>query len=163
MKKLIFVRHGKAEEESPGFSDFERSLTSGGKKISRQMARLFNKEEVSPGLLISSPAFRALETALIFAAECGTDYDKVVLNTNLYYKTNLDTIMDILDGIHEAIDSVTLFGHNPSFTDIVNSLCRDGCDFIPKSGVVCISYDVKTWNEISRNTGKLEYFLIPEK
>ena len=37
MKKLIFVRHGKAEEES-GISDFERSLTLKGKVISGLMA-----------------------------------------------------------------------------------------------------------------------------
>ena len=69
MKKLIFVRHGKAEEEAPGISDFERSLTSSGKKISKQMARLNQKKNLP--VFVSSPAFRALETALIFAGECG--------------------------------------------------------------------------------------------
>ncbi len=39
MKKLIFVRHGKAEDESPEISDFERSLTLKGKVISRLMAQ----------------------------------------------------------------------------------------------------------------------------
>jgi phosphohistidine phosphatase SixA len=34
MKRLIFVRHGKAEDGSPEISDFERSLTLKGKVIS---------------------------------------------------------------------------------------------------------------------------------
>ena len=33
MKKLIFVRHGKAEDDSPEISDFERSLVSKGKLV----------------------------------------------------------------------------------------------------------------------------------
>jgi phosphohistidine phosphatase SixA len=55
MKKIIFVRHGKAEDEIQGLSDFERSLTPAGKKISMQMAELFSKKQGSPGLMISSP------------------------------------------------------------------------------------------------------------
>jgi phosphohistidine phosphatase len=73
---------------------------------------------------------------------------------------NLPTILSV---IKEETDVVTLFGHNPSFTQIANNLCKEGCEFIPKSGVVCISFNIMTWLEISRNNGKIEYFLIPEK
>ena len=67
MKKLILVRHGKAEDGSPDISDFERSLTSKGKLLSRLVAHKLKAREKSPGILVTSPAFRALETALIFA------------------------------------------------------------------------------------------------
>ena len=64
MKKIIFVRHGKAEEPCDGFADFERSLTERGKNISRLMASKLKEIEKDPGIIITSPAFRALETAL---------------------------------------------------------------------------------------------------
>ena len=35
MKKLIFIRHGKAEDQAADISDFERSLTLRGKSQSR--------------------------------------------------------------------------------------------------------------------------------
>jgi phosphohistidine phosphatase len=163
MKSLILVRHGRAEDDSPEISDFERSLTLKGKVISRLMARKLVEKEKSPGTILTSPAFRALETALIFAGEYGIIADNVIMNSNLYYKMSLQNLPAVLSIVNEDTDVVTLFGHNPSFTQITNNLCRGGCDFIPKSGVVCISFNIMTWSEIGRNNGKMEYFLIPEK
>jgi phosphohistidine phosphatase len=162
MKKLIFVRHGKAEEES-GISDFERSLTQKGKVVSGLMAHKLAEIEKSPGTIVTSPAFRALETALIFAGEYGLSADSIVLNSDIYYKMNLKNLNHIISGISKDEETVTLFGHNPSFTELANRMSEEGCDFIPKSGIVCISFNVVSWQEIGRNAGKLEYFLIPEK
>ena len=112
---------------------------------------------------MTSPAFRALETALIFAGGYGLSADKIVLNSDIYYKMNLKNLIAIVSGSNEDEETVTLFGHNPSFTELANSLSKEGCDSIPKSGIVCISFNIDTWSDISRNEGKLEYFLNPEK
>lgn len=163
MKKLIFIRHGKAEDPVPEISDFARSLTLKGKIISRLMAGKFMEKEKSPGIIVTSPAFRALETAFIFAGEFGIDTEKVILNSSLYYKMSFQNLPDILSNINEDSEIVTLFGHNPSFTQIANTLCKEGCEFLPKTGIVCISFNITTWSEIGRNIGKIEYFLKPEK
>jgi phosphohistidine phosphatase len=163
MKRLIFVRHGKAEDESHGISDFERSLTLKGKVVSRMMALKLGEKEKSPGIFITSPAFRALETAIIFAGELGINSDEIILKSSIYNKMSLKNLSAILSGINEETDTVTLFGHNPSFSEIANSLSNDGCDYIPKTGIICISFKIKTWSELSHNKGKTEYFLKPEK
>jgi phosphohistidine phosphatase len=163
MKKLIFIRHAKAEDLSAEISDFERSLTLKGKMISKQTASKFIEQENPPGLLITSPAFRALETAIIFAAESGIEPDKIKLDRNLYYNMNFNYLRKILTETSDDCDSIALFGHNPSFTAIAGMLCRGGCDFIPKCGVIGISFNIKKWSEIKPNTGKMEYFLKPEK
>jgi phosphohistidine phosphatase len=162
MKRLIFIRHGKAEEDSPEISDFERSLTLRGKVVSRLMARKLVAKEKYLGIILSSPAFRALETALIFAGEYGINADNVIINSDLYYKMSLQNLPAILSGINEDTEVVTLFGHNPSFTQVANNLSKEGCDFIPKCGVVCISFNITRWSEIGRKIGKMEYFLKPE-
>jgi phosphohistidine phosphatase len=163
MKRLIFIRHGKAEDESSELSDFERSLSPRGKVVARQVARKFHEKENHPGVFISSPAFRALETALIFASEFGINADKIILNSNLYFKMSIQNLPSVLSVIDENTETVTMFGHNPSFTDIANSLCKEGCDFIPKTGIICISFKIMTWSEVKRNNGQCEYFLIPGK
>jgi phosphohistidine phosphatase len=162
MKKIIFVRHGKAEEGSSEISDFERSLTLKGKVISRLMARELMRKEKSPGVIITSPAFRALETALIFAGEYGINPDNLVINSDLYSKINLKNFSAFLSDIDDKNDTVTLFGHNPSFTQIADSLSKDGCEIIPKSGIVCLSFDITKWPEAGPENGKMEYFLKPE-
>jgi phosphohistidine phosphatase len=162
MKKIILVRHGKAEDETSDFSDFERSLTAKGKFVSTQMAGRLMQKEKSPGVLISSPAFRALETALIFARGFGIDADKIILNSNIYFKMSYRNLPDIISTIDEATDTVTMFGHNPSFTEIADNLSKEGCDSIPKTGIICISFKIIAWSDLGRKKGKIEYFLKPE-
>lgn len=163
MKKLIFVRHGKAEDPAAEISDFERSLTLKGKSISKQMARKLKETEKSPGIFISSPAFRALETAIIFAKEFGIEPEKIILDSKIYYKMDYNYLPELLALAGENSDTITLFGHNPAFTGIADSLCKEGCDFMPKSGVIGISFNIKSWSEIKYNTGKMEFYLKPEK
>ena len=163
MKKIILIRHGKAEESTQEISDFDRSLTHKGKIVSRMVAEKLRKTENSIGTIITSPAFRALETAIIFAKEFEVDPENIIMSSAIYYKLNFQYLPEILTLIKEDVSSVTLVGHNPSFTEIANTLCKEGCDFMPKSGVIGISFNVMTWSEIRRNSGKMEYFLKPEK
>lgn len=163
MKKLIFIRHGRAEDPAPEITDFERSLTLKGKVISKQMAQRFRGKENNPGIMMSSPAFRALETAYIFAAEFDIKPEDISIFSTLYYGTTIRTLFDILAKVSDETDVITLFGHNPAFTEMPDRLCREGCDFVTKTGIVCISFSIKTWSDLKLDSGKLEYFLKPEK
>ena len=82
-RKLMFIRHSKAEDQLPGIPDFERSLTTKGKYNSKLMAQLLFSRREDPGRIIASPAFRALETALIFGREYGISPDEIRLNPKL--------------------------------------------------------------------------------
>jgi len=161
MKKLIFVRHSKAEEPTSEISDFERSLTLKGKSVANIMALKLKEKEKSLGVILSSPAFRAIETGLIFSGVFKIPYDKILMAGNIYYKHNLQTLREDLSRIREEEDTVTLFGHNPSFTELANSLSREGCNFIQKCGIVAISFKITTWSELDNNLGNIEYYLKP--
>ena len=163
MKKMIFVRHGRAEEPSTMIPDFERSLTAIGKNISEKMAMQLKEKEKIPAVIITSPAFRAYETALVFARVLESDPEKIVIKNNLYNRSNLNTFSEIVEEISDDTDSVILFGHNPSLTEIPDRLSKSGCDFLPKSGIVCLSFKTDTWKGIVREKGIIEYFIKPEK
>ncbi len=163
MKKIIFVRHGKAEDAGPEFSDFERSLTIRGKSVSRQMALKLKEKENNLGVIITSPAFRAIETALIFAGVYAMPPEKIVINSNLYFSIDQNSFMDILKNTKEDIDTITLFGHNPSFTELPELFGKESPEVLPKSGIICLSFRTKTWSGINRNGGNNDYFLKPKK
>lgn len=163
MKRLIFVRHAKAEESLEGLSDYERSLTQKGKIISRSMAMKLKERLKTTPVIITSHAFRAYETALIFAAELGVDPGSVILNSDVYYRMNLKHLPSVISEAGDKSDTIILFGHNPSFSELADSLSELGCDFIPKTGVVCISFKVNSWNEVRQKSGKMEYQLYPDK
>lgn len=162
MKKIIFVRHGRAEDQPADISDFERSLTTKGKVIARQMAKRFTGQENDPGQFISSPAFRALETAYIFASVADIKPESVAINSNLYYRASLSLLLDIIEETDEKINTITLFGHNPAFTELPDRLSENGCEFVTKTSVVCVSFNVKSWKEVKPGHGRIEYFLKPE-
>jgi phosphohistidine phosphatase len=113
--------------------------------------------------MITSPAFRALETAYIFGEEYGIKPENIVVDSNLYYKMGLHYLNDLLLSTYDSYDKITLVGHNPAFSEIPDSLCRGGCDFMPKSGIICITFDINKWSDLKHNTGRIEYFLKPEK
>ncbi|MBG0859517.1 MAG: histidine phosphatase family protein [Bacteroidales bacterium] len=163
MKKIIFIRHGRAEDSAAEISDFERSLTTKGKIISKQMAKRFREKEDDPGLFITSPAFRALETAYIFALELEIKPERIMIDSNLYYKSTLKSLFDILSVLDDKINTITLFGHNPAFTEMPDRLSKHGCEFLTKTSIVCISFDTDTWSSIKPDTGRQQYFLKPEK
>jgi len=163
MKKLIFVRHGRAEDQPAGITDFERSLTTKGKNISRVMAHNFRDKEPEPGLFITSPAFRALETAFIFASEFGIKYENILIDSNIYFRISIKSLVGMLKNIDDNINTITLFGHNPSFTEIPDRLSSKGCEFLTKNSIVCVSFKTTTWSDIKPDAGKIEYFLKPVK
>jgi phosphohistidine phosphatase len=162
MKKIVFVRHGRAEDQGTDFSDFERSLTGKGKIISGVMARRYREKEKDPGQLITSPAFRALETALIFAMVYGIRPENVRMASDLY-RADLNILFGILKSMSEEINIITLFGHNPAFTQLADRLSIDGCEFMTKTSIVCLSFLSESWKGIKLDSGKMEYFLKPEK
>jgi phosphohistidine phosphatase len=163
MKKLIIVRHARAEDSLAELTDFERSLTVKGKTVAGLMTKKLCERENTMGTMISSPAFRALETAIIFATGFGVAPETIIMNSNLYYKMSLRYLTEYMQEISDDTDTLSLFGHNPSFSEIADSLSRDGSDILPKCGIVCISFNIKKWSEVKQHTGKLEYFLKPEK
>jgi phosphohistidine phosphatase len=162
MKKLIFVRHGKAETIPNGITDYERSLTTKGKVICRLMAHKLKEADPSPGLFVTSPAFRALETAIIFADIFGFKPEKIVLDNNIYNKMGFSYLTEILAEIDDIVDSVILFGHNPSFTETADRLCHEGIDMMPKTSVIGITFDITSWKELHARTGRILYYLKPE-
>jgi phosphohistidine phosphatase len=163
MKKLIFVRHGRAEADSSLIPDFERSLTTNGKNASEKMALILKEKEKDPVILITSPAFRAYETAMVFARVLVFDPDRVILKNILYHPATLNSFSEVIENQDDKVNTIILFGHNPSFTEIPDRLSRNGCDFLPKSGIVCLSFKTDTWKGIVREQGKIEYFLKPQK
>ena len=114
-------------------------------------------------MIITSPAFRALETAYIFAEAAGINPESVIINSNLYYKANLNLLLRIIGELDEKITTITLFGHNPAFTELPDRLSKNGCEFVTKTSVVGISFNVKTWAEVKTGQGQIDYFLKPEK
>lgn len=162
-RKLIFIRHSKAEDQDPAISDFERSLTAKGKVNTRLMAEILKSKGEYPGKIISSPAFRALETALIFCREYGISPSEIKLAPELYLSIREDDFLSFIRNLDDADHTVTFFGHNPLITDLAAFFASDEPDILPKTGIYCLEFDAGSWSGVEPESGKTLFFLTPKE
>jgi phosphohistidine phosphatase len=148
MKTLHIVRHGKSSWDLTGVSDFDRPLIEKGILNSYTMAQRLNDKFGKADLIISSPANRALHTAIIFARVLNLNFDKIQIIESLY-ECETSTIIDIIEGNSSDINNLVIVGHNPIFTNFANLYLPDYIDNIPTSGVVNLSFNTKKWNIIN--------------
>ena len=65
MKTLFLIRHAKSSWEYTALPDKDRPLNDRGKRDAPKMGKRLAKRDVTPDLILSSPARRALTTAEI--------------------------------------------------------------------------------------------------
>lgn len=161
-RKLIFIRHSKAEDQSPEIPDFERSLTVKGKVNTRLMAEILREKGEEPGRIVSSPAFRALETALIFCREYDISTADIKLSPELYFSLDREQFLKFIRSLSDRDRTVTFFGHNPLITEMAAYFAAYEPDMLPKTGICCLEFDAARWKEVEPGSGRTLYFLTPK-
>ncbi|RYE20456.1 MAG: histidine phosphatase family protein [Sphingobacteriaceae bacterium] len=157
MKKLILIRHGEAEPETTGKSDFDRDLTERGKKDAAKMAALLLNKVSPPEIIVCSPAFRAINTAHIFAATFGFDD----VNTDAaIYEASAETLLKIVNQLSDDQMVACLVGHNPGVSNLLYILTGE-ITTMPTSAWVEVELDAETWAAVSADTGQMLQYQYP--
>ena len=162
MRTLFLVRHAKSSWDNPGLRDFDRSLNERGQTDAPRMAQMLVKEGYQPDLLVSSPAKRALTTALFFAEAFKINPDSVVREPNIY-EAFPQEILRIISNLPNEAQTIMIFGHNPTFTDVVNRFTDDFIENLPTCGVVKITSTAPSWNEFYEGNSKVTACFFPKE
>ncbi|MFN4812969.1 MAG: SixA phosphatase family protein [Bacteroidota bacterium] len=160
MKKLILVRHAKAELLPSNKTDFDRKLTSSGKDDAVSMAELLSKKITCPEVFISSTAKRAFSTCKRFAKAFEFDINLVVEQPKIY-EASAQTLLDIVHDIDDHFQSAIMFGHNPGFTQLACYLSGDNYIEMPTCGVIVLNFKVEEWCRVDHQKGELLEFIKP--
>ena len=162
MKTLLLVRHAKSSWSDAGISDMDRPLKSSGVKDAIAVSEKLKSLKISPDIIISSPAVRAVTTALIFARTLKYHYDRIMLN-EIVYDFSKDALLPLVHNIDDNYDVAMLVGHDPAFTYLLNDLTGKDYEKMPTSSVAKISFGVKHWQKITPGKGRLSFLESPEK
>ena len=84
MKTLYLIRHAKSDRSLAEISDIDRPLNERGYADAHKMSLIFKNKNIIPDIIISSPAIRALSTALIFCRTLKLDPKTIEINQQLY-------------------------------------------------------------------------------
>lgn len=148
MKTAILVRHGKSSWEY-NVSDRDRPLMERGIKDVNKVAKEFSSNSIHIDAAYSSPANRALHTAMIFLRTINFPFTKFELSNELYDFSGED-VYRFLKGLNNDQYTVIIFGHNEAFTHIANSLGNMYIDNVPTSGLVQLKFDTNDWSAVTK-------------
>jgi phosphohistidine phosphatase len=164
MKKLYVIRHAKSSWDNTNLPDFDRPLNDRGKRDAPRMGKRLKEKSITPELMLSSPAKRALSTCKRIAEALGFPKEKIKADRTLYHADEED-ILSVIRTVSDKYNTVFLFGHNPGITDFVNALSRDeamNIDNVPTCGVVAFSLDIESWQRIDFGKAKFLFFDFPK-
>ena len=148
-KTLFIVRHGKSSWDFQEISDVDRPLKERGVRNSYEMADKLKSEGMIPEIILSSPACRAFHTAVIFMRVFNLPEDRFFVKNGLYL-ADTKVILHVISQTGNEINKLMIFGHNPGFTDIVNSLSTLNIANVPTTGVVALNFGSTEWKNIGR-------------
>lgn len=162
MKTLVIVRHAKSDWSDPNITDIERPLNKRGKRDAPFMAKLIKEQGLTPDLILTSPAERALQTVKYFVEQFKINKSKVIVREEIYSNGSV-AIRNLLSKIDNSHQTIFLFGHNPDLTSLANQLLDVFIENIPTSGIIGIDFDFDSWDNILNSRGKLRLFEYPKK
>ena len=161
MKQLVLIRHAKAVPYGYD-NDFMRELTDRGISDAGMIGRKLNETGINPGLVMSSPAPRAIATARIIAGLTGYQAMEIEEHSDIYLGLTTDEFIELIQNVSDDIETVFVIGHNPAFCDYATDLTPEFDEELPTCGTVGIRFAVETWKNVGAGKGLKAFFLFPK-
>jgi len=159
---LFIVRHGKSSWEEEGLDDIDRPLAERGLRNADTMANRLKELGEVPEMILTSPANRALNTALIMARIWGLDSAFLLIH-DVLYMAYVPEIEEVVGETPDSVRNLAIFGHNPAFTLYANKFLEDPLDNLPTAGIVIVTLECENWKGISRTMVKKTYVDYPKR
>jgi phosphohistidine phosphatase len=162
LRRLYIIRHGKSSWDYYGLDDIDRPLANRGTRNAGEMAERLLTAGLVPGLIFSSSASRALNTALIMSKSWGLGPEQLQIHDPLYMAYPSE-IQQVVESAPPEITDLAIFGHNPSFTAYANSFLELPLDNLPTAGVVIVTLESDSWEGIGPTYVKETYVDYPKR
>jgi len=161
-RRLFIIRHGKSSWDNEGLDDIDRPLAERGTRSAHDMAQRLSNMGLVPDLILSSPASRALNTALIMSRIWELDPGVLQIHDALYM-AYVKEIEQVVASAPLDVLNLAIFGHNPSFTIYANQFLDDPLDNLPTAGVVIVTLEASGWKEIGRTHVRETFLDYPKR
>lgn len=161
MKELVIVRHAKSSWENAELNDIERPLNKRGYRDAHKMKSYLSGKNINIDAIITSPAVRAFSTALILSQGIILKQKNIIVDKNFY--KSIFEVKKAIKLFDNALKSVMIVGHNPTFTDLVYKFVKTDIEKMPTCCVFSIKFLVDNWSEISKKNSILNFIQVPKQ
>lgn len=170
MRRLILLRHAKAEPGGPAQEDHDRALSERGLADAATMARYIGKEGYGPARILCSTSVRTRQTIapLLQAMETPVDY------IGSLYLAPPGRIVALAQDAADSDAVLMLVGHNPGLEQTATLLAREPVkakeqhrldvleEKFPTAALAVLDFRISGWKDLSPGTGKLVDFARPK-
>jgi phosphohistidine phosphatase len=160
MKTLYLTRHAKSDRDNEILADIDRPLNARGYSDAHTMSLMMKQKGLTPDLIITSPAIRAISTALIFSMNFNINPSEIIINRNLY-ETSVKHYNDIITKTDNQYKHIMIFAHNPTISSFANSLTNSFTGDMPTCGIIGVKFNCKDWEHFTDTTGELVFYDFP--
>ena len=167
MRRLLLLRHAKAERSQPGGADHARLLADRGRSDAPQMGAYLVRHGLIPDLAVVSPAARTRETWEL-AATAFKPAPKVSYEERVYGATT-QALLAVIKETEPKVHTLLVVGHNPGLEDLATLLIASGDldarqrlkEKFPTSGLAVIDFALDSWGRLHPQAGRLDRFVTP--
>ena len=161
LRYIILFRHGKSDWNVNYESDHERPVSKRGIKAAKKMGRYLSNIDQVPGLIMSSTALRALNTAEI-AINAGKWSSDLVLEKKIY-ESSVETLKNIISKQNDKYNSICLVGHEPTFSSFIEGCNNSIWSRFPTASMARINFNINRWCDIDIKLGSLVWLIRPKE
>ena len=161
MKHILLARHAKSDWDNPELADIDRPLNKRGLRDAPYMGQRMIKRNINPQTIITSPAVRAMTTAVLLAKELNYPSDKILSNEKIYSATP-EQLINIIRDFDNSKDWIMMIGHNPCISQLVSVLQGDFAPTMPTCSIYALAFNVDDWQTIGPHTAKIVFFESPK-
>ncbi len=157
----MLMRHAATHPQQIFESDKDRVLTQTGHYQILNIAKQLKEKKYLPDYLLCSPAKRAVQTAQLLCKDLEIS-QKIIKTNPALYSGDIEAILQsffLLDSSQHTI----IVGHNPTISSLAHKLCLHTKTIIlPTAGVVSLSFDIETWENLLDKPAELLFFIQPQ-
>ena len=165
--RLLLMRHGKSDRYARVDRDFDRPLTQRGRTDVGKIADWMCQYGFIPDRIVSSPAVRTRDTAMLVIEELKLESDLLVWDKQIY-EARLDTLRTVIDRNSPTCRCLLLIGHNPGLDSLTYYLASADPDrtesgkLMTTSALAVFDYGKSVIN-IDRHSALLQHLIRPKE
>lgn len=156
MKRLILMRHAKAEQGNFETTDFNRKLADKGKIDANTAAKVLKTHIHKIDLIVSSSSKRTAKTAKIVAENLDIDKKEIVLVDELY-EAETNAYIHVIRNLSDLnVNTVLLVGHNPTIGAMAAIMSDFKIQEFKPGSFAVFQIPLETWKLFKIEENKLE-------
>ena len=167
MRRLLLLRHAKAERLQAGGRDLDRVLAARGRADAKTLGAYLTRHALIPDRAVVSTSARTCETWTLLAAAMGktppVSFDERI------YDAVPGTVLQVIKETGPDTGTLMVIGHNPGLQELAAMLVASGDidarerlgENFPTSALAAISFASRDWRGVHPHGGRLEHFVTP--